>query len=48
MLMLLVIILLLIAVGGLPSWPYMTDRGYGWYPSAGALLLIVVVVLLLR
>ncbi|MBV8186429.1 MAG: DUF3309 domain-containing protein [Alphaproteobacteria bacterium] len=42
----LLIILVLILVGALPTWPY--SSGWGYYPSGGiGLLLIVVVVLLL-
>jgi hypothetical protein len=39
-----VIILILLLLGALPSWPY--SRGWGYYPS-GILGLIVVVVLIL-
>ncbi|HZZ56433.1 MAG TPA: DUF3309 family protein [Opitutaceae bacterium] len=43
---LLLIILLLILVGALPTWPY--SRGWGYYPSGGlGIVLIVVIVLLL-
>ena len=42
----LLIILILILLGALPSWPY--SRGWGYYPSGGiGLILVVVVVLLL-
>ncbi|MBS0319526.1 MAG: DUF3309 domain-containing protein [Proteobacteria bacterium] len=42
----LLILLILIIIGALPSWPY--SRGWGYYPSGiGGLILIVVVVLLL-
>ena len=42
----LLVILILIVVGGLPTWPY--SRGWGYYPSGlGSILLIVLVVLLL-
>jgi hypothetical protein len=43
---LLLIILLILAVGGLPAWPY--SRGWGYYPSGGlGLVLLVLLVLLL-
>jgi Protein of unknown function (DUF3309) len=43
---LLVIILIVLLLGALPTWPY--SAGWGYYPSGGlGLLLIVVVVLLL-
>jgi hypothetical protein len=46
MLTILLIILLLLAVGSFPSWPY--SRGWGYYPSGGlGLILVILVVLLL-
>jgi len=43
---LLLIILLILAIGGLPTWPY--SRGWGYYPSGGlGLVLLVLLVLLL-
>jgi len=44
MVTILVIVLVLILVGALPTWPY--SQGWGYYPS-GALGLLVLVVLLL-
>jgi hypothetical protein len=42
----LLIILILILLGALPTWPY--SSGWGYYPSGGiGLILVVVVVLLL-
>jgi hypothetical protein len=42
----LIVILLLILVGALPTWPYST--GWGYYPSGGlGLVLVVLVVLVL-
>ena len=42
----LIIVLLLILVGVLPTWPH--SRGWGYYPSGGlGLILIILVVLLL-
>jgi hypothetical protein len=43
----LLIILVLVLVGALPSWPH--SRGWGYYPSGslGLVLLIVVVLLLM-
>jgi hypothetical protein len=42
----LIIILVLILIGALPTWPY--SAGWGYYPSGtlGVLLLIVVILLL--
>ncbi len=43
----LIVILLLLLLGALPTWPYST--GWGYYPSGGLglVLLIVIVVALL-
>jgi hypothetical protein len=42
----LVIILNLILIGSLPTWPY--SGGWGYYPSGGfGLLLLIVIILLL-
>ena len=42
----LLIILILILIGALPTWPY--SGGWGYYPSGGfGLLLVIVIVLLL-
>lgn len=42
----LLIILILLLIGALPSWPYST--GWGYYPSGGlGLVLIVVLILVL-
>ncbi len=43
---LLIIILVLLLIGAIPSWPY--SRGWGYAPSGGlGLILVIVVVLLL-
>ena len=41
----LLIILILLLVGALPSWPY--SSGWGYYPSGGLGLLLLIVVILL-
>jgi hypothetical protein len=42
----LIIILILLLLGALPSWPY--SSGWGYYPSSGlGLILVIVVVLIL-
>lgn len=42
----LLIILILLLIGALPSWPYST--GWGYYPSGGlGLVLIIVLILVL-
>jgi hypothetical protein len=44
---LVLILLLLVILGALPTWPY--SAGWGYYPSGfGLLVLIVIAVLLLR
>jgi Protein of unknown function (DUF3309) len=46
--LILLIILILLLIGAVPSWPY--SRGWGYYPSGGIglILLIVIILLLLR
>ena len=42
----LIIILILLLLGALPSWPY--SSGWGYYPSGGlGLILIIVIILVL-
>ena len=42
----LLIILIILLVGALPTWPY--SGGWGYYPTGGlGLLLVIVIVLLL-
>lgn len=44
--LLLLIVLLVIVIGVLPSWPY--SRGWGYYPSGGlGLVLLILLILLL-
>jgi hypothetical protein len=40
----LLILLILLLVGALPTWPYSTDWGY--YPSGGLGLVLVIVLIL--
>jgi hypothetical protein len=43
---LLLIILIILLLGALPTWPY--SAGWGYYPSGGlGLVLVIVIVLLL-
>jgi Protein of unknown function (DUF3309) len=46
--LILLILLVLILAGGLPSWPYSRNWGYGPSGVAGALLAILLVLLLLE
>jgi hypothetical protein len=45
MITILVVILLLLALGSFPAWPY--SRGWGYYPSSGLGLVVVILVILL-
>lgn len=45
MITILLILLVLILVGALPTWPY--SRGWGYYPSGGVGVLVAVVLVLL-
>jgi hypothetical protein len=40
----LLIILILLLIGALPSWPYST--GWGYYPSGGLGLILLIVIIL--
>jgi hypothetical protein len=42
---LLLIVLLLLLLGALPTWPY--SRNWGYYPGGGLGLLLVIVLILL-
>ena len=41
----LLIILILILLGSLPTWPY--SSGWGYYPSGGIGLIVIIVIILL-
>jgi hypothetical protein len=41
----LLIVLILLLVGALPTWPY--SSGWGYYPSGGLGLVVVIVIVLL-
>ena len=41
----LVIVLILLLLGALPSWPY--SRGWGYYPSGGLGLVVVILIIFL-
>jgi Protein of unknown function (DUF3309) len=43
--LILLIVLLLLIVGALPSWPY--SAGWGYYPSGGLGLVVLIVIVLL-
>jgi uncharacterized protein DUF3309 len=41
----LLIILILILIGALPTWPH--SKGWGYYPSGGAGLIVIILIVLL-
>ena len=41
----LLVILILLLLGALPTWPY--SRAWGYYPSGGLGLIVVIVIILL-
>jgi hypothetical protein len=41
----LVIILILLLIGALPTWPY--SSGWGYYPSSGLGIVLVIIIILL-
>ena len=42
---LLLIILIILLIGALPTWPY--SAGWGYYPSSGLGLVVVILIVLL-
>jgi len=45
MLIILLVVLLVLSLGALPSWPY--SRDWGYYPSGGLGIVLVVLLILL-
>jgi Protein of unknown function (DUF3309) len=43
--LILIVLLILILVGALPTWPY--SRGWGFYPSGGFGLVVIIILVLL-
>jgi hypothetical protein len=43
--LLILILLILLLIGALPTWPY--SAGWGYYPSGGVGLLVVVLIIVL-
>ena len=43
--MILLIVLILLVIGALPTWPHSTSWGY--YPSGGVGLLLIIVIILM-
>ena len=41
----LLVILIIVLLGALPTWPY--SAGWGYYPSGGAGLILLIVIVLL-
>jgi hypothetical protein len=42
--LILIIIVILLLIGGLPTWPY--SSGWGYYPSGGLGLVLVILIIL--
>jgi hypothetical protein len=42
---LLLIVLILLLIGALPTWPY--SSGWGYYPSGGVGLILLIIIILL-
>ena len=42
----LLLLLILLLIGSLPTWPY--SAGWGYYPSGSLIVLVVVLVVLMR
>jgi hypothetical protein len=47
LLWLLIIVLIVLAVAGLPTWPYSANWGHGYWPSGFGFLLIILLIFLL-
>jgi hypothetical protein len=45
MLIILLVVLLLLSMGALPTWPY--SRSWGYYPSGGLGLVVIILLVLL-
>lgn len=45
MYLILIILLILLLIGALPTWPY--SSGWGYYPSGGLGLILIIVLLVL-
>jgi hypothetical protein len=45
MLTILIVVLVLIALGALPTWPH--SRGWGYYPSGGVGIVLLILLVLL-
>lgn len=42
-----IIVLVLLAVGAMPHWPYASGYNYGWGPAGGIGLVVLVILVLL-
>lgn len=41
----LIIVLLVLLIGAIPSWPY--SKGWGFYPSGGIGIVLIIIIILL-
>ncbi|HEU5328279.1 MAG: DUF3309 family protein [Thermomicrobiales bacterium] len=44
LILLLVIVLVILLIGAIPSWPY--SRSWGYYPGGGLALILIIVLIL--
>ncbi|MBV9302460.1 MAG: DUF3309 domain-containing protein [Acidobacteriaceae bacterium] len=42
--LILLVVLLILLIGAIPTWPY--SRGWGYYPSGGLGLVLVIIIIL--
>ena len=47
MYLLLIIILICVAIGALPNWPYASGYSYGYWPSGFMVVIVVILIVLL-
>lgn len=42
----LLIVIILLIIGALPTWPYSSGLGWGYYPSGGLGIILIIVIIL--
>lgn len=43
----LIVILIVLLIGGLPTWPHMTALGWGYAPAGGVGIVLLILIILL-
>lgn len=43
----LIVILIVLLIVGLPTWPYSRSWGYGYYPSSAVFVILIVLIIIL-